>query len=158
MQESLYSETKKHGATSPLESSAKRKRLETAEYQNQCSDLVPQSIGFPPSAMWPIDSPNSTPWTDIFSPTSNHSSLIPTIQTPNLGYHSMDLSCHPANWGGATDSFGNGVPDMNQGIDLLRGLAPMDTFHVYAQTPPHQLFIGDSKPADFLAIRKTQGK
>ena len=52
---------------------------------------------------------------------------------------------------------------MDQHVSMFRDVAPMypvDLYaqDLYAQTPSYQLFLQDSKPADFLAIRKTQGK
>lgn len=171
MQEGLQFGTNKHGAASPLESTAKRGRLDVAEYQYQSSELVPQPTGFHTSTVSTINSLPSMASTEYFSLPINDPLLYPMNDPRDLGCSNMTSLWDPAGWGEAitnTDLCFNELATMNQGIGMARDLTPVDSSHIYAQTlsyqpalgdsKSYQLSLGDSKPADFLAIRKTQGK
>ena len=89
----------------------------------------------------------------------------------DLGCSNMASHWDPAGCDEAvtsTDPCYNELATMYQGIGMALDLTPVNSFHIYAQTPSYQpslgdsksyqLSLGDSKPADFLVIRKTQGK
>lgn len=171
MQEGLQSGTNKHGAASPLESTAKRGRLDVAKYQYQSSELVPQPTGFHTSTVSTINPLPSMASTECFSLPINDSLFYPMNDPRDLGCSNMASHWDPAGWDETitnTDPCYNELATMNQGIGVARDLIPVNSSHIYAQTlsyqpalgdsKSYQLSLGDSKPADFLAIRKTQGK
>lgn len=171
MQEGLQFGTNKHGAASPLESTAKRGRLDVAEYQYQSSELVPQPTGFHTSTVSTINSLPSMASTEYFSLPINDSLFYPMNDPRDLGCCNMASHLVPAGWDEAitnTDPCYNELATMNQGIGMARDLTPVNSSHIYAQTlsnqpalgdsKSYQLSLGDSKPADFLAIRTTPGK
>ena len=50
----------------------------------------------------------------------------------------------------------NGAANMNYDSSMPSDLPPMNSFHTNPWIPSFKLWLEDSKPADFLAIRKTQ--
>ena len=161
MQEGLQFGMNKHRAASPLESTAKRGRLDVAEYQYQSSELVPQSTGFDTSTVSTINLLPSVALTEYFPLPINDSLFYPMNDARDLGCPNMASHWDFPGWGGAsitTDPCYNELATLNQGIGMARDLTSVNSFHTYAQTPSYKLSLGDSKPADFLAIRKTQGK
>ena len=154
MRGSLQSGTNKHRAASFLESTAKRGRLDVAEYQYQ-------STGFHTRTVPTLNSLPSMGPTDYFSLPINDPLFYSTNAVRDIDCSNMASHWDLAGWGGAitsTDPCYNELATMNQGIGMAQDLAPVNPFHIYAQTPSYQLSLRDSKPADFFAIRKTQGK
>lgn len=156
MHESLQSGSNKRVATSPLESKAKQGRLETVEHQNQCSELVPQAVNFhnSPVPFYPRLS------NDVFFPPFNNSSFYPMNESQNIDCSNMDQLLPSDDWAGDIASpytFYTGAANMNNGASMPSILPEMDPLHIDSWTPSFRLCLEDSKPADFLAIRKTQG-
>ena len=160
MHESLQSGSNKRGATSLLESKAKQGRLETVEHQNQCSELVPQAMDFHNSSLPTRNSLDSRFSTDIFLPPFNDSSFYSMNESQNIGCSNMDPLWLSGEWAGndiSLNPFYNGAAHMNHGASMLSDLPPINYFHTGSWTLQFRLCLEDSKPADFLAIRKTQG-
>ena len=160
MHESLRSGSSKRGATSPLESGAKQGRLEIPEDQSQRSELVPQAMDFNDSSVSTINSLDSRLSTDLFLPSSNNFSNFPINESRNTGHSNMDQP-----WSlfqldeyiPGTGPVYNGAANMNYDSSMPSDLPPMNSFHTNPWIPSFKLWLEDSKPADFLAIRKTQG-
>ena len=161
MEENLQPMTNKHRAPSLLESRAKRERLDTAKYQNPCSVLVPQLGGFDTGAVQTINSlPDMRPTESHFSLSNNNSFSDSVYEIPDFCFSNMGPQWPPTGWNGAITSDGlcyNELAVMNQGINMPRHFASGNVSQIYPQTPPYQLSQGNSKLADFLALRKTQG-
>ena len=101
MQEGLQFGTNKHGAASPLESTAKRGRLDVAKYQYQSSELVPQPPGFHTSTVSTSNSLPSMASTEYFSLPINDSLFYPMNDPRDLGWCNMASHWDPAGWGEA---------------------------------------------------------
>ena len=166
MQVGLHCGTSKHKAASLLESRAKRGRLDAAEYQYQPSELVSQSTGFGTNTLSTISSLPSIGSTEFLSLPTNESLPYSMNEAQDIGCSNMTSQWPLVGWSEAvtnTDPWCTELATMNPGFGMVRDLAPLDTFpvdtfHIYASTPSYQLSLGGSKPADFLAIRRTQGK
>lgn len=171
MQVGLHYGTNKHKAASLLESRAKRGKLDAVEYQYQTSDLVSQSTGFGTNSLSTITSLPSIDSTEFPSLPINY--LLPNSmnEAQGIGCSNVASQWPFGGWSEAvtsTDPWCTELATINPGFGIVRNLAPLDTlplatlpldtFHMYASTPSYQLTLPDSKPADFLAIRRTQGK
>ena len=156
MHESLQSGSNKRVATSPLESKAKQGRLEIVQHQNQRSEMVPQAME-PHNSSVELYSGLSN---DVVITPFNNSSFYSMNESRNIGCSNMDLPWLPGDWAGDITSpytFYNGAANMNHGASMPPDLLEMDLFHTGSSAPSFRLCLEDSKPADFLAIRKTQG-
>ena len=102
-----------------------------------------------------------SPW-----PWINDAFPNPMNETQNLGFFNMVPQLGVNNWAPAitpTDPSYIEVENLNQHVGMDRGLPPLDQFDLcpqsfYVQPPPYRQLLKDSKPADFLAVRKTQGR
>ena len=161
MQVGLYREANKHRAASPLESGAKRGRLDATGYQSQSSELVSQSTEFDTNTLSTFSSLPSIASTECYSLQINDFLPFPINETRDSGCSNMTSQWPFGNWSEAvtsTDPWCAELATMSPGIGMVRDLAPPDTFHIYPPIQSYQLSLRDSKPADFLAIRRTQGK
>lgn len=166
MQIGPHGGTNKHKAASLLESRAKRGRLDAAEYQYQPLELVQQSTGFGTHTPSTISSMPSMVSTEFSSLPINDSLPYSMNEAQDIGCSNMTSQWPLVGWSEAvnsTDPWCTELATINPGFGMVRDLAPLDTFpvdtfHIYASTPSYQLSLGDSKPADFLAIRETQGE
>ena len=160
MNEGLRSGSNKRGATTLLESEAKQGRLEVAQYQSQCSELVPPAMDFHNSSVSTINSLDSRLPTDFYFSHSDDSSFYPMNEPRYVGYPNLDPQWPLGLWTGGqfiTDPFYNGAAVMN--YDSIKPLDPplINTYDTNSWTPSFQLRLEGTKPADFLAIRRTQG-
>lgn len=164
MQVGLHCGTNKHKAPSLLESRAKRGKLDAAEYQYQPSESVSQSTGLSANTLSTISSLPSLDSTEFPSLPINYSLPYSINEAQDIDCSNM-ASQWPLGWSEAfteSDPWCTELATINPGVDIVRNLAPLDTFpldtfHMYASSPFYQLILPDSKPADFLAIRRTQG-
>ena len=159
MHESLQSGSNKRAATSPLESNAKQGRLETVEHQNQGLELVPQAMDFHKNSVPTTNSLDRTLLTDIFSPDFSFPHY-PMNESRDIGCSNMDSPWFSGEWSENVTSpiaSYDGAANMNHGASMSSDLFPMNSFHADPWTRPFRLCLEDNKPADFLAIRKTQG-
>lgn len=163
--ENVESGTKKHRAGSPLQSIAKRGRYAPVERQplelsQQCPifETNPSSSFMEPWAQMSFGLTES-PWplfNDAFPNSMN--------ETQDFGFSNMAPQLGVNSWTPAITPTSPGCIEgetLNEHIGIDRSLPPLDQFDLcpqgfYAQTPPSRLSLGDSKPAEFLAIRKTQ--
>lgn len=161
MGENLQSMTNKHRAPSLLESRAKRERLDAAKYQNPSSVLLPQLGGFDTGAVQTINSlPDMRLTESDFSLFNNNSFSDSVYEISNFCFPNMAPQLPSIGWNGvitSNDLCYNELAVMNQGMNMAQHFASGNISQIYPQTTPHQLSLGNSKLADFLALRKTQG-
>ena len=156
MQESLQSGTNKHRAGSPLESIAKRGRHDPVGYHS--SELLPYSARFHASTMSTINSLAGMTSTEFPCPPVIDALFDPAKEARDFGYSNMVSQLEFADWAFAStssDPYYIEPASMNPGIDVSQTYSPMDR---WAQSSLYKISLEDSKPADFLAIRKTQGR
>ena len=165
--ENLESGTKKHRAGSPLQSIAKRGRYDPVERQPQ--ELSQQCPIFQtnPSSLFmePWDLMTHT-WGESPWPYINDAFPDSMNETQDFGFSNMAPQLGVNSWAPAitpTSPSCMEVETLNEHIGMDRSLPPLDQFDLcpqgfYAQTTPYRLSLKDSKPAEFLAIRKTQGR
>lgn len=145
----------KHRAGSPLESTAKRGRHDLVVYQS--SELVSQSAR---SYISPVPMTYSLP----MASTENFGSSTcfnPMNEARDFTYSGSALQLDVPEWFGnitGTEPYYIEPASMNQGIGMLPTLAPVSPVDLYAPTQVYKLSLKDNKPADFLAIRETQGR
>lgn len=169
LQDGLQSGPNKHRARSPLQSIAKRGRHDTVAYQS--SELVPRSPGSHASRLSTMDSFASMASTESLWLPNSDAFLNPMN---GFAYSNTPSQFNVASWDGpltSRDPCYVGPANMNQGIDIFGNLPPIELLDHYVQPPRYprsledyvhppryQRSLEDSKPADFLAIRKTQGR
>lgn len=86
--------------------------------------------------------------------------LDPINEAPNFGPPNMALQLDLPDWSRSNigvDPCYNELAIMNEGTGM-QDLANVNLFDVFPPTQPYIRKLGNSKPADFLAIRKTQGR
>ena len=165
--ENLESGTNKHRAGSPLQSIAKRGRYDPVERQPlELSQQFPIFQTNPSSLSMDTWAQLSYAWSGSSWPWFNDDSPFSMNETQDFGFENMAPQLGVNSWAPAiapTSPSCMEVESLNEHIGMDRGLPPLDQFDLcpqdnYAQTSPYRLSLKDSKPAEFLAIRKTQGR
>lgn len=155
LQNGLQSGTNKHGAVSPLESPAKRGKHDAKA--SQSVELVPRLARFHGSPVPTTDSLASMASTEF--PVAPNEGWV-SGGFSEVTYSNMAPRWDVANWSGAItgrDPYYFDPINMSQSIggSWFRNLTPVAPLDPYVETPKYRLVLENSKPADFLAIRKT---
>ena len=155
MQENFESGTNKHRAGSPLESIAKRGRYDLVERQ-------PLGLGPPRPPIF-----RTTPLSPMesFTGIAMTESPWPWIDGgfPNSMDETQDFSFFDMAPQLGADNHASANTQYPSYVEVARDWSTLDQFDLYqqslnVQTWSCRLSLKDSKPADFLAIRKTQGR